>query len=71
MFYYEIWWFCQGLKSENLCFLNLFSVLGVRMLDLSLEIRLNPSKERRKDLHNSESFSFIQEQWNSCNISSF
>ena len=26
MFYYEIQWFYQNFKSENLCFLNLYSI---------------------------------------------
>ena len=36
MFYYEIPWFYQDFKSENLCFLYLYSVHAVRILDLSL-----------------------------------
>ena len=42
MFYYEIQWFYQDFKSENLCFLNLYSVHAARILDLSLEIMLTP-----------------------------
>ena len=26
MFYYDIQWFYQGFKSENMCFLNFYSV---------------------------------------------
>ena len=35
MFYYEIHWFYQDFKSENLCFLNLYSVNIARILNLS------------------------------------
>ena len=31
MFYYEIPWFYQDFKSENLCFLYLYSVHAVRI----------------------------------------
>ena len=44
MFYYKIPWFCQDFKSENLWFLNLYSVHAARILDLSLEIMLSPPK---------------------------
>ena len=44
MFYYEIQWFYQDFKSENLCFLDLYSVHTARMLDLLLEILLGPPK---------------------------
>ena len=37
MFYYEIPWFYQDFKSENLC-----SVHAGRILDLSLEIMFSP-----------------------------
>ena len=41
MFYYKIQWFHQDFKSEN-CFLNMYSVQAVRILDLSLDIMLTP-----------------------------
>ena len=41
MFCYKIQWFYQDLESENLCFLNLYSVHAARILDLSLEIILS------------------------------
>ena len=44
MFYFEIPWFYQDLKSENLRFLNLCSIHGGRILDLSLEITLSPPR---------------------------
>ena len=44
MFYYEMPWFYQDLKSENLCFLNLYSVHSAKILDLSLEVILSPPK---------------------------
>ena len=44
MLYYKILWFYQEFKSENLCFLNLYSVHVVRILDLSLDIMLSPPK---------------------------
>ena len=44
MFYHEIRWFYQDFKIENLCFLNMYSVRGGRILDLSLEIMLSPPK---------------------------
>ena len=42
--YYEIPWFYQDFKSENLCFLNLYSVHTARMLDMSQQIMLSPPK---------------------------
>ena len=50
MFYFEIPWFYQDFKSENLCFLNLYSVRTAKILDLSLEIKSSPPKGRMKDL---------------------
>ena len=44
MFYYEILWFYQDFKTENLCFLNMHSVHAARILDLPLEIVLIPPK---------------------------
>ena len=44
MFYCKIPWFYQDFKSENLYFLNLYSVHTARILDLSLEIMLSPPK---------------------------
>ena len=44
MFYYEIPRFYQDFKSENLCFLNLYSVHAARILDLPLQIMLSPPK---------------------------
>ena len=44
MFYYEFPWFYQDIKSENLCFLKLYSVHAAKILDLSLEIMLSPQK---------------------------
>ena len=44
MFYFEIPWFYQDLKRENLRFLNLYSIHGGRILDLSLEIMLSPPR---------------------------
>ena len=44
MFYYEIPWFYQDFKSENLCSSNLYSVHAARILNLSLEVILNPPK---------------------------
>ena len=41
MFHYEILWFYQDFKSENLCFLNLYPVHAVRILGLLLEIMLS------------------------------
>ena len=31
MFYHDIPWFCQHFKSENSCFLNLYSVHATRI----------------------------------------
>ena len=42
MFYYEIPWFYQDFKSENLCFLNMHLAYAARMLDLSLVALLTP-----------------------------
>ena len=44
MLYCEIPWFYQDFKSENLCFLNLYSVHAARILGLSLEVMLKPPK---------------------------
>ena len=44
MLYCEIPWFHQDFKSENLCFLNLYSVHAARILGLSLEVMLKPPK---------------------------
>ena len=44
MFYYKISWFYQNFKSENLCFLTLFSIHAVRIMDLSLKVMLSPPK---------------------------
>ena len=44
MFYFEIPWFYHDLKSENLRFLNPYSIHGGRILDLSLEIMLSPPR---------------------------
>ena len=62
MFYYEISWFYQHVKSGNLWFLNMYSVHGAKILDLSLEIMLSPSEGRITNLYNSNGFSFIPEQ---------
>ena len=51
MFYYDISWFYQDFESENLFFLNLYSVHTAKMLDLSLEIMLSPPKGGMKDLY--------------------
>ena len=44
MFCYEIPWLYQDLKSENLCFLNLYSVHASRIQNLTLEIMLSAPK---------------------------
>ena len=44
MFYCEIPWFYQDFKSENMSFLNLYSVHAARILDLSPEVMLSPPK---------------------------
>ena len=62
MFYYEILWFDQDFKSENLCFLNLYSVHAARILDLSLEIISSPSKWRMEHLYNCKGFFFMLQQ---------
>ena len=56
--------FCHEIhfKSENLCFLNLYSVHAPRILGLSLEIRLSPPKSGTKHLFNSKGFSLMSEQ---------
>ena len=56
MFCYKIQWFYQDFKSENLCFLNLYSVQAARILDLPLEIMLSPPKRGTKHLYNSKDF---------------
>ena len=38
MFYYEIPWFYQDFKSENLCLLNLLLIDIAKIMDLSLEV---------------------------------
>ena len=58
MFYYEIQWFYQDFKSENLCFLDLYSVHTARILDLLLEILLSPPKWGTKHLYNFKGFSW-------------
>ena len=63
MFYYEIQWFYQDLKGENLCFLNLYSVHAARILDLSLEM-LSPLKSGMKRLYNSKGFSLCRSRHN-------
>ena len=62
MFYHEILWFYQGFQSENLCFLDLFSVHSARILNPKLEIMLSPPKWGTKNLYNSKDFSFMSEQ---------
>ena len=62
MFYYEITWFYQNFKRENLCFLNLYSVHTATILKLSLEIILSLPKCGTKHLYNSKVFSFMPEQ---------
>ena len=57
MFYYKTLWFYQDFKSENLCFLNMYSVHRVKILDLSLDIMLSPPKQGTKHLYNSKGFS--------------
>ena len=44
IFDYEIPWFYQDFKSENLCFLNMNSVHAEGILDLSPEINLSCPK---------------------------
>ena len=51
MFYFELPWF-----------LNLYPVHTAKMLDLSLEIMLSPTKWRTKHLYNSKSFFFMPQQ---------
>ena len=62
MFYYEIPWFYQIFKSENLYFLNLYPVHAAKILNLSLEVMLNPLKWWTKHLYNSKGFSFMPRQ---------
>ena len=62
MFHYKIPWFYQDFKSENLWFLNMYSVHEAKILDLSLQIMLNPPRWGTQHLHNSEGFSFIVTQ---------
>ena len=62
MFHYETPWFYQDFKSENLCFLNLYSFHAARILDLSLDVILSPPKRGTKHLYNSQGFSFKLEQ---------
>ena len=59
MLYCKNSWFYQYFKSENLCFLYLYSVHAVRILDLSLEVMSSPLKWGTKHLYNSKSFSFM------------
>ena len=59
MYYYEIPWFYRDLKSENLCFLNLYVVLAGRILALSLEVMLSHPKWGTKHLYNSKGFSIV------------
>ena len=49
-------------KSENLCFLNLYSVHAARILGPSLEIMLSPPKWATKHSCNSKGFFFMPEQ---------
>ena len=58
---HKIPWFYQDFKSKILCFLNLYSVHAVRILELSLEIMLNSSKWVTKHLDKSKIFSFMPE----------
>ena len=60
MFYYEIPWFYQDFKKQNMCFLNLYAVHPVRMLSLSLEVMLIVPKCGTKHLY--KGFSFMPEQ---------
>ena len=59
MLYYKILWFDQDFRSENLCFLNLYTVYAVKILELSLEIISNPSKWGTKHLYNCKGFFFM------------
>ena len=62
MFYYEIPWFYRDFKSENLCFLILYPVHAVRILDLSLKMTSRPPKWITKHLYNSKGLPFRPEQ---------
>ena len=46
MLYYKIRWFHQDFKSENLCFLILYSVHAARILDLLLACYVLPNDEQ-------------------------
>ena len=61
---YEIPWFSQDFKSENLCFLNIYSVHAGARMDLPLEIVLSPPKRGMKHAYNSKDFSFMLERYN-------
>ena len=61
MCYYEILWFYQDFKKENLCFLNLSSVYAATILGLSLEIMLSPLTWT-EHLCNCKDLSFMSEQ---------
>ena len=61
-FCYKILWFYQDFKSENMCFLNLYSVHAARILDLSPELMLSPPKWETKHISNSKGFSFMLKQ---------
>ena len=52
MFYNEIPLFYQDFKSLNLRLLNLYIVYAARILDLSVEVMLSPSKRGTKYLYN-------------------
>ena len=58
MFYYEILWFYQDFKIENLNFLNLYSVHAARVLELLIEVMLSAPRRRTNHLDNSNGFSF-------------
>ena len=62
MFHYEILWFYQDFKSENLCFLNLYPVHAVRILGLLLEIMLSILKRGTKHLWNCNTYFSMSEQ---------
>ena len=62
IFYLEIQWFYQDFESENLRFLNLYSIHAARMLDLSLEIMLSLPKRGTRHIYNAKGFFFIREQ---------
>ena len=54
-------WFNQDFKSENLYFLNFYSVHGAGILDLSLEVMLSPLKRGTNHLYNSKGFPYMLE----------